>query len=507
MSTEPSPTDLAELYVDQGLSLAVIGRRFGHTADWVRARLVAAGVPLRPQGRRPTITDDQVRVPARPRLAGSRDRRGTRRHRFQRAGPHASPGLDRTAPPATGAVPEQLHPHHRTESLRQLYVVEGLSVAEVALRLGLSSGRVTAALEDAGISRRRPGWTDGTPPDPITAEQLHKLYVENGGTVREVAAALDTTTTRVNAALRRHGIPRRPEPQAPPPPLELDRNTLTELYVTRRLDDDAIGAMHQVPAYRVTMRRRELDVHRPAGGATAPRTPGDAARRGPARLVRHARDAPSSRSPGNTTPPGTPSATWLQTAGISVQPRTSREHRKRLDPVLLRDLYLDREWSAAEIAAELDTTVHLVLRTLHEHGIPVRPGGAPRKRGGDHALRRLTALYQDPDVAALLQRHRIPARPVAGTITERFPTPAPLTRVIPHRGLHRDRLSRRPYRATHRTTSGTRPAVAPRSRDSGPPVRGAVSVASSATGHPVNLAGCQATSTPYRVAKPASGSS
>ena len=199
--------------------------------------------------------------------------------------------------------------------------------------------------------------------------------------------------------------------------------------------------------------------------------------------------------------------TWLQTAGISVQPRTSREHRKHLDPVLLRELYLDREWSATEIAAELDTTIHQVLRTLHEHGIPVRRGGAPRKRDGDPAHARLTALYHDPDVTALLRQHRIPARPMAGTITQRFPTPAPITRVIPHRGVHRDRFGSRSYRATHRPTSGTRSAAAPRSRYSGPAVRVAVPVASTATRHPVNLAGCQATSTPYRVAKPASGSS
>ena len=94
----------------------------------------------------------------------------------------------------------------------------------------------------------------------------------------------------------------------------------------------------------------------------------------------------------------------------------------------MRDLYLTREWTAAEIAAELNTTSQQVLRALHEHGIPVRPGGPPRKRGGDQALQRLTALYQDPDVAALLQRHRIPTRPEAGTITERFPTPVTLTR-------------------------------------------------------------------------------
>jgi len=41
--------------------------------------------------------------------------------------------------------------------------------------------------------------------------------------------------------------------------------------------------------------------------------------------------------------------------------------------------------------------------TLHEHGIPVRRGGAPYKRDNDRALQR------------------------AGTITERFPTPAEVT--------------------------------------------------------------------------------
>lgn len=95
---------------------------------------------------------------------------------------------------------------------------------------------------------------------------------------------------------------------------------------------------------------------------------------------------------------------------------------------MIGELYLDREWSATEIAADLDTTVHQVLRTLHEHDIPVCKGGAPHKRDGDRALRRLTALYQDPDVTALLRQHRIPERPVAGTITQRFPTPTPITR-------------------------------------------------------------------------------
>ena len=55
---------------------------------------------------------------------------------------------------------------------------------------------------------------------------------------------------------------------------------------------------------------------------------------------------------------------------------------------------------------------------MPEDGIPVRRGRPPRKRVRNPALQRLAALYQDPDVTALL-RHWIPERPVAGTITER----------------------------------------------------------------------------------------
>lgn len=426
MPTELGPPDLVDLYVDQRLSLAVIGRRFGHTADWVRARLVAAGIPVRRPGRQPTITDDQVRslldqglrVPEIAKELGVTDSSVLDRMRANGwTGPPRRPrGPSKNAPPPP-----------KVASLRQLYVNEGLSVGEVAHRLGLSRGRVTAALDAAGISRRRPGWTEGTPPAPITAEQLTELYVEDGKTVREVAAVLDTTTTRVNAALRRQGIPRQPEPQKPPPPLALDKTTLTDLYVTRRLDDEAIGTRYEVPAWRVTMRRRELGVHRPSASPPHPEPP---VMPPPAALhrwyVTEGRTLEHIARQHHTTRDLV--RTWLQAAGVSVQPRTSREHRKHLDPKLLRDLYLTREWSAHEIAAELDTSIHQVLRTLHEHGIPVRRGGAARKRDNDRALRRLTALYQDPDVAALLRRHRIPEQPIPGTITQRFPTPIPINR-------------------------------------------------------------------------------
>src|SRR6478672_7291878 len=134
MPTEPEPQDLVDLYLDQGLSLAVIGRRFDHTADWVRARLVAAGVPLRPAGRQPVITDDQVR---------SLLDQGLRVAEIAKElGVTDSSVLDRmrahgwTGPPRRPRGPSRnAPPPPPVETLRRLYVNEGLSVAEVAHRL------------------------------------------------------------------------------------------------------------------------------------------------------------------------------------------------------------------------------------------------------------------------------------------------------------------------------------------------------------------------------------
>ena len=137
-----------------------------------------------------------------------------------------------------------------------------MTVAQVAAAVGVSTTRITAALKRHGIALRKPGWADGVPPPPITAEQLHQLYVQGEMRIDETAAALETTDTRVRAALRRHGIPIRPE-RRPPPPLGLTKEALTDLYVHQRLDDDQIGELHGVPPWRIRQRIRELGVRRP----------------------------------------------------------------------------------------------------------------------------------------------------------------------------------------------------------------------------------------------------
>ena len=85
----------------------------------------------------------------------------------------------------------------------------------------------------------------------------------------------------------------------------------------------------------------------------------------------------------------------------------------------------------------------------HDHGIPVRRGGPPPRRTPDVGPR-LTALYSDPEITALLRRHRIPQRHRPGGITDRFPTTARITGV-PARRVPGHRAGRGAHRATHRT--------------------------------------------------------
>ena len=274
-----------------------------------------------------------------------------------------------------------------------------------------------------GIALRTPGWVDGVPPPPITAEQLHQLYVQGGLRIDETAAALATTQTRVRAALHRHQIPIRSE-RRQLPPLDLDQQELTDLYVHQRLDDEQIGALHGVPPWRVRQRIRELGVHRPPVDPPRPWRPSappvDELR------VLYTEQGHTLAQIGRRFHTSAPTVReWLDQASIPVKPRTTRATRATLDPQQVRELYEQRQWTSTEIAAHLDTTPALVLRTLHEHDVPVRRGPSRRPAAPDAA--RLTALYGDPEVLALLRAHRIPRRTIVGGIAERFPHPIALT--------------------------------------------------------------------------------
>lgn len=125
------------------------------------------------------------------------------------------------------------------------------------------------AMKKCGISRRRRGWTDGTPSAPVSREQLKELYVAQGLSLGDTAAwtpgkylsarrsAASGLRRAANAAAR---YSRRPS----------DTDRLHDLHVVQRLDAEAIGQLVGVLPLRVRLRRGELGVKRPRLGAPRP---------------------------------------------------------------------------------------------------------------------------------------------------------------------------------------------------------------------------------------------
>lgn len=232
----------------------------------------------------------------------------------------------------------------------------------------------------------------------------------------------------MRAALRRHGIALRPRVYVPAPAFAVDARTLRRMYVDERLNDDEIAAHYGVPPWRVRTRRRALKVVREPSPPPHPPPPAvpdhDRLRQLYCDQARTLVDIARTYHTSSRVVAG-----WLRSAGIIVRERTKRAHRRQLDVDQLRLLYVDREWTAPEIAAELDTTIQLVLRTLHDNGIPVRRGGSRRRlaTANEDAEQLIDALYDDPDVQHWLHEHHVPVRRRPGAIVERFPQPVALT--------------------------------------------------------------------------------
>lgn len=243
--------------------------------------------------------------------------------------------------------------------LRDMYLGQLLSIGEIAARVGYSCSAVAAALRAAGIPRRgqraQRSWT-GRP--VITEAQLAELYVRRALTARQVATELGCDLPAVAAALKRHVITRPVHAEC----LDVDRETLTRLYVTERLSDKAIGVRFGVSAMQVSHRRRELNVHRD-----------------PAPPPRSVASSPAPPSPGD-----------------------------------LHRLYVAQGLPIRVIAEWRHTSTRTVRGWLTAAGYqPGRRGdrvGAP-SAGIDPEL---VALYADPEVTALLRRHQLPRPPDPG---------------------------------------------------------------------------------------------
>ena len=298
-----------------------------------------------------------------------------------------------------------------------LYWQDGLSLGKIAARLGCSAGRVGSAMRAAGIPRRdahdrsvRPG------PWWVTRDELTVLYVDRALTAREVAAELGCDPAWVSAALRRYRIARLVDPVR----LYVERATLTRLYVTERLDDPQIAARYGVPPWRVTRRRRELDVHRPRTRHPDTPTP----------------DLPAAVADEHLADPtGDPAlaalhrdpeiAAWLRRHHIPRHPATPAGGAAGPGPAELTRPLLQRAYqhiglSAPQIGSLTGRATPQVIHALHTPGIPVHGDGATspwqhRRNASRRANRRRLIQRSLPSNSAGLTaaRCRGPGRPMS----------------------------------------------------------------------------------------------
>lgn len=122
---------------------------------------------------------------------------------------------------------------------------------------------------------------------------------------------------------------------------------------------------------------------------------------------------------------GIPSRTirdWLHARDVPVRTRgrMSREDRTAAPAELLKQLYLRDGLSAVQTGQLLGMSHHVVLRTAHDLGLPVRLGGNPPSRGPAE-IELVDALYSDERVRTALARHGVEPVLAGGAIWERFP--------------------------------------------------------------------------------------
>jgi hypothetical protein len=279
--------------------------------------------------------------------------------------------------------PGRVHkPPPPAAELRRLRERDRLSRGELAARYRVHPQTVSKWLTAADLPGHLP------PPGPAVSDaQVAAMYRAEPIAAAEIARRLGISTHRALAALHREGVEIDPGRQAAAaraasarrgrvPSLPADQAELAVRYYrdegwSYRMIGEHLGV--STAKVRAELRHRGVPVHR-------------------RQLV----------GPG------------------------SRAARTEAPVDKLRQLYVESEWSAADVAAQLDSTINVVLRTGHAHGVPIRQGG-----GGSPAVTAAVALidglYRDDQISEVLDRHAVPRRPAGGDIAVRFPDPVPLT--------------------------------------------------------------------------------
>lgn len=257
--------------------------------------------------------------------------------------------------------------------LRREYVEKGRRVADIAAELGCADATVRRALNRHGLPRRT------VRPSQLNDRQwLTRAYHEEGRACRSIAMELGCSPAMVLDALRRMGIGRRPKRPVPSDKLQ-DGAYLFERYWEERLSIVAIarGLQCSPGAVRRAMHRHGIEVRRSGPPRIDQLYDDDWLER----AVRDQRKTPDdiARSLGCSVV----TVRWaLWRASIPPGPGVPRRPAELDEPSFLRQEYVERGRTLAELAGALGCSATTVDDALRRHGISARPpANVPRRRG------------------------------------------------------------------------------------------------------------------------------
>jgi transposase-like protein len=121
-----------------------------------------------------------------------------------------------------------------------------MTISQIATSMGVAAQTVHNRLVAAQIPRRA---NPATPRTDITKDEIRQLYIDQRWTAAEIASHLDCGTSTVYARLDRLGVARRPA--RPRHDIRPDTNNLRELYVANRLSLRQIAERFDVSIHTV----------------------------------------------------------------------------------------------------------------------------------------------------------------------------------------------------------------------------------------------------------------
>ena len=192
----PNAKTLSALYLDQKLTMAQIGSRYGVTAQSIHYHLARLGIGAASRGLdrgvlQSLYVDSRLSTPqiaAKLGVTSSKVKRNLVRYGIHR-------------PRRLIAHLVSLHSH---SDIERLYRLQGMNLTQAAAKLGITRRMFRRLLTHYGITHRHRG---GVPRFDIDSDELQRLYIDERRTAVAIAKIFGCSSRTIRDRLQKLGIP------------------------------------------------------------------------------------------------------------------------------------------------------------------------------------------------------------------------------------------------------------------------------------------------------------